>query len=102
MTNRMRSTRDCLCIFANAVLSIACLIGLPRRAYGQNAVFSNMPVKPGSLLRANRDFFKSARKCTESNPSAHILRHLLCIFQSESSTLHFVITPNQKSQDTRS
>ena len=59
MTNRMQSTRDCLCIFAKC---IACLIGLPRRAYGQITVFSNMPVKPGSLLRAKCRFFKYARK----------------------------------------
>ncbi|WP_288617416.1 hypothetical protein, partial [uncultured Ligilactobacillus sp.] len=68
----------------------------------QIAIFSNLPVKPGSLLRANPRFFKYARKCTESNPSAQMLRHLPCIFQSESSTLHFAITPNQKSQDIRS
>jgi len=51
-----------LIFLPNAALSIACLIGLPRRAYGQITVFSNLPVKPGSLLRANRRFFKSARK----------------------------------------
>ena len=66
MPNRMRSTRDCLCsiliFLPNAVLRITFLIGLPSRAYGQIHVFSDLPVKPGSLLRANRHFFKSARK----------------------------------------
>ncbi|MFJ6975437.1 MAG: hypothetical protein ACIRZ1_06815, partial [Ligilactobacillus ruminis] len=74
-------------------------------SYGQIAIFSNLPVKPGSLLRAKCRFFKSARKTRlplTDNPSAQMLRHLPCIFQSESSTLHFTITPNQKSQDTRS
>ena len=41
---------------------IACLIGLPRRTYGQIAIFSNLPVKPGLRLRANPRFLKSARK----------------------------------------
>ena len=83
----------------NAVLSIACLIGWPRRAYGQIAIFSNLPVKPGSLLRANPRFFKSARKtqspitgksistCTAASP-LHLPRrnhkntNELCILQS--------------------
>lgn len=79
MPNRMRSTRDCLCsiliFLPNAVLRITFLIGLPSRAYGQS-ISTYAAASPLHFSGANHQKYKR--------------------------TLHFAITPNKKSQDTRS
>jgi len=46
----------------NAVLCSAGSINTPRLAYGQNAVFWDLPVKGSARLRANRRFLGFTRK----------------------------------------